>query len=424
MTSSPFFLKIKSFFLFIWNLIKKLIKGRPNINVEQARDVLVVAPTISAGRDAKDITITIGPSGWPQRATLVSSIVPTVLELPVAPSLDQRAMLVYKGIMKRLAKASKVLDPVLEQALYLCFTHKAAVLSKDDELAKFVEAKLEKISTFRPLDGYIPPDIIRWYKRFSELDLRGNLVGVVIPLLEFASEKGMKHHIPFDEIRKECKRFIRWLQTSTTKSEEPRFHFKGKHLSVGLVFVAEMNWMTYFSITTSLLKEEECDLAIVMAYGSDYSVKSAKVACFLEVLKTLDVGLSRLILTHKLESYETEPFLASYFLLQPYFSDQKNKLVEEWDTWQHKLPDRNRIVIIDEKIGFFDISKLLSGGKTVIAEHAWDTLKQFFDACFQAIMQNKAKIICYKIEMRTDGGPTRDKPWAHLSLILATSRKL
>lgn len=420
----PFFLKIKSFFLFIWNLIKKGIKGRPNVNVEHARDVLVVAPCISAGHDAKDITIAVKPSDWPQKARAASSIVSTVLELPTAPSLDQRAMLVYKGTMRRLAKASKVLDPVLAQALYLCCTHKVAVLSKDDELAKFVEAKLEKISTFRPQDGYIPPDIIRWYKRFFEIDLRGNLAGVVIPVLEFASEKLTKGQIQFDEIRKDCKRFIRWLHASMTEPEVARPHFKGKYLSVGLLFVAGMNWVTYMTVATKLLKEDESDFLIVMAYGSDYSIKSANVACFLENLTTRDVGLSRVILTPTLETREAEPFLASYFLFQPDFSDQKKRLVEEWNSWQRELPDRNKIMITDEKIGFFDISKLLSLGRTAIAEHAWDTLNQFFDACFQAIMQNKARVICHKIEMRTDGGPTRDKPWVCLSLILAPPRKL
>ena len=420
----PFFLKIKSFFLFIWNLIKKRVKGRPNVNVERARDVLVVAPCISAGHDAKDITITVKPPGWPQRAREASSIVPTVLELPTAPSLNQRATLVYKGIMRRLAKASKVLDPVLAQALYLCCTHKVAVLSRDDELAKFVEAKLEKISTFRPQDGYIPPDIIRWYKRFYEIDLRGDLAGMVIPVLEFASEKLIKARIQFDETRKECKRFIRWLHITVTRPEVSRFHFKGKYLSVGLVFVAEMDWVTYLTVATKLLTEAQCDFLIVMAYGPDYSIKSANVACFLEKLTTRDVGLSRVILTPKFESYEAEPFLASYFLFQPDFSDQKKRLDEEWNSWQRELPDRNKIMITDEKIGFFDISKLLSLGRIAIAEHAWDTLNQFFDACFQAIMQNKTRVVCHKIEMRTDGGPTRDRSWAHLSLILAPPRKL
>ena len=423
MSPSPFFLKIKSFFVFIWNLIKKLKKGGPNINVERARDVLMVAPTISAGHDAKDIAIIINPTDWPQRARSASSVVPTVLELPATPSLDQRAMLVYKGVMKRLASASEVLDPVLAQALYLCCTHEIAILSKDDELAKFVEAKLEKISTFRPIDGYIPPDIIRWYKRFSELCLKGNLMGVVVPLLELSSDKLTKQHIPFEEIRAESKRFVRWLHTSITDLEEPRFLFKGKYLSVGLVFVAGMSWVDYLTIAANLLKEEN-ELVVVMAYGSDYSLKSANVACFLQKLITREVGLSRLVLTPKFETYDSEPFLASYFHFQPYFTDQKNRLVEKWNTWERKLPAQNRILIMDEKAGFFDVCKLLSGGKTVIAEHDWNTLKQFFDACFQAILQNRAKITCHKLEMRTDGGLTRDKPWTCLSLVLAPSKEL
>jgi len=423
MSPSPFFLKIKSLFVFVWNLIKKLIKSGPNINVEKARDVLMVAPTISAGRDVKDIAIIIKPADWPQRVKTASSIVPTVLELPATPSLDQRAMLVYKGVMKRLAKASEVLGPVLAQALYLCCTHEVAVLSKDDELAKFVEAKLEKISTFRPMDGYIPPDISQWYERFSQICLKGNLMGVVVPLLELSSDKLTKQQIPFEEIRAESKRFIRWLYTSITDVEEPRFHFKGKYLSVGLVFVAGMNWVDYLTIAANLLKEESA-LVIIMAYGSDYSIKSANVACFLQKLITREVGLSRLVLTPTFETDDAEPFLASYFHFQPYFTDQKNRLVEEWNTWERKLPPQNRVLIMDEKTGFFDICKLLSGGKNVIAEHAWNTQKEFFDACFQAILQNKAKIGCHRLEMRTDGGLSGDKPWPCLSFVLTRPKQL
>jgi len=163
MPPSSFFVKFRSFFLFIWNLIKKWIKGPANINVERARDVLIVAPTITAGHDVRELTITIKSSHWPEKARAAESVVPTVITLPKTSSLDQRAMLVYKGIMSSLKKVRKVLDPVLAQALYLSCTHKAAILANDEDLAKFVETKLQKLSTFRAEGGYIPPDITRWY---------------------------------------------------------------------------------------------------------------------------------------------------------------------------------------------------------------------------------------------------------------------
>jgi len=416
--ASSFFLKFKSFFLFIWNLIKKWIKGPANVNVEHARDVLIVAPTITAGRDVREIIITVKPSHWPEKAKAAESVVPTVITLPTTSSLDQRAMLVYKGIMKSLKKASKVLDPVLAQALYLCSTYKAAILANDDDLAKFVEAKLQKLSTFRAEGGYIPPDITRWYRRFIAIDLRGNLAGVVIPVLELASEKATIDRSKFSEIGQECRRFMRWLYTSMTKLEEKHFIFKGKHLSVGLVFVAEMNWAEYLGIAAELLKEEECDILIVMAYGAEYSVKSVNVACLLNSLQTLEVGLSRVILTPKLEA---EPFLGSYFVFQSHFSEQKTGLTEEWNKWELKVPRKSKITIQDEKIGFATISRLISHRKTIIVSHAWNTKTQFLEACFEVIMQNKAKIICYKTEIRNDGGPTQDKPTPYISFVLGPS---
>jgi len=289
MPPSSFFVKLKSFFLFIWNLIKKWIKGPANINVEHARDVLIVAPTITAGHDVREVTISVKPSHWPEKAKAAESVVPTVITLPTTSSLDQRAMLVYKGMMRSLNKASKVLDPVLAQALYLCSTHKAAILANDEELAKFVETKLQKLSTFRAEGGYIPPDITKWYQRFATIDLRGNVAGVVIPVLELASEKLTTDRSKFSEIRQECRRFIRWLYTSMTKLEERHFMFKGKHLNVGLVFVAEMNWTEYLGIVARLLKEEGCDILIMMAYGSEYSVKSIHLACILNALHPLEV---------------------------------------------------------------------------------------------------------------------------------------
>ena len=415
MPPSSFFVKLKSFFLFIWNLIKKWIKGPANINVEHARDVLIVAPTITAGHDVREVTISVKPSHWPEKAKAAESVVPTVITLPTTSSLDQRAMLVYKGMMRSLNKASKVLDPVLAQALYLCSTHKAAILANDEELAKFVETKLQKLSTFRAEGGYIPPDITKWYQRFATIDLRGNVAGVVIPVLELASEKLTTDRSKFSEIRQECRRFIRWLYTSMTKLEERHFMFKGKHLNVGLVFVAEMNWTEYLGIVARLLKEEGCDILIMMAYGSEYSVKSINVACILNALHTLEVGLSRVILTPKLEA---EPFLGSYFVFQPHFSEQKARLTQEWKRWEVKVSGKNKITIQDEETGLATISRLISYGKTIIVTHAWNTKIQFLEACFEAMVQNKAKIICHKTEIRKDGGPTQDKSASYISFVL------
>jgi len=421
MTFPSFFAKVKAFFVFIWNLIKNQIKGRPNINVEQARDVIIFAPTVSAGHDVKDVTMRLKPSHWPDKVKSAASIVPTAITLPKVSSLNEQAILVYKSIMRNLKKASEILDPVVAQALYLSCTHKAAVLAKNKDLAKFVEEKLEKMSTFRSQDGYIPPDIERWYKRFIEIDLRGNLVGMVIPVLELASEKLLIHPSEFGELRKECRRFVRWLDTSLSKPEEQRFSFKGKYLNVGLVFIAELDWVSYFTISMRLLIEQECDPLIVMAYGSDYTIKSVNISSFLEQLKEREFGLSRIILTPKLESYEGEHYLASYFFIHPHFTEKKNKLTKEWGALQLKLPHRSRVKVTDEEIGVSQISRLISDGKPVMIEHDWNTLKQFLDVCFKVIMQKKAKIVSHKIEMRTDGGLTRDKYWASLSLILAPS---
>lgn len=424
MASPSFFVKIKVFFVFIWDLIKKWIKGRPNINVERAEKVIIYAPAVSGGRDVKDVTITIKPRHWTERVKSAESIIPTAIGIPKSPSLNDQAILVYKSIIRRLEKASKVLDPVVAQALYLCCTHKAAILAKNNDLAKFVEEKLEKISSFRSEDGYIPPDINKWYKRFREIDLRGNLAGVVIPVLEYASEKLASHPQEFRGIKRECRRFIRWLHTSMLKPEEQRFYFKGEHLNVGLVFVAELDWLSYTTIGMKLLTEQECDLLIVMAYGSDYTIKSVNASCFLDRLRTREIGLSRVILTPTLESYDAKPCLASYFFLQPYFSEEKNKLIKRWEQWELKLPNQSKVNVMDEEIGFAQISKLISHGNAVMVEHAWDTLKPFLDVCFQAIIENRAKIVCHKIEMRTNGGVTKNKPWARLSLVLAPPVKL
>jgi len=421
MTSPSFFAKVKAFFAFIWNLIKNWIKGRPNINVEQARDVIIFAPTVSAGHDVKDVSIRLKPSHWPDKVNSATSIVPTAITLPKVSSLNGQAILVYKSIMRNLKKESEILDPVVAQALYLSCTHKAAVLAKNKDLAKFVEEKLEKMSAFRSEDGYIPPDIKRWYKRFIDIDLRGNLVGMVIPVLELASEKLLIHPSEFGELRKECRRFVRWLDTSMSKPEEQRFHFNGKHLNVGLSFIAELDWLSYFGISMKLLTEQKCDPLIVIAYGSEYTIKSANVSCLIEQLKAREFGLSRIILTPKLESYESEPYLASYFFIHPHFTEKKTKLTKEWDAWQLKLPNRSRVKVTDEGIGVSQISKLILDGKPVMVEHDWNTLKQFLDVCFELITQNKAKIVSHKMEMRTDGGPTQDQFWASLSFVLMPS---
>ena len=417
-----FFAKVKAFFVSTWNFIKKSMKGHPNINVERARDVIIFAPTVSAGHDVKDVIMKLEPSHWPDKVKSSASIVPTAITLPKVLSLNAQAILVYKSIMRNLNKASEILDPVVAQALYLSCTHKAAILAKNNDLAKFVEEKLEKMSNFRSQDGYIPPDIKRWYKRFVEIDLRGNLVGVVIPVLELASEKLLIHPSEFGKVRNECRRFVRWLYTSISKPEEPkRFHFKGKYLNVGLVYIAELNWVSYFTISMGLLTEQKCNPLIVMAYGSAYTTKSVKVCCFLDKLDRRECGLSRIILTPKLESLEsgeTKPYLSSYFFNHPHFIEKKNKLDKEWEAWQLKLSHR-RVNVTDEQIGFSQISKLISDGNPVIVEHTWDTLQQFLDVCFEIILQNKGKIVSHKIEMRTDGEETQDKPWSKLSFVLA-----
>lgn len=420
MNSPSFFDKIKAFFVFIWNFLRNLIKGRANINVEHAEKVIIYVPNVSAGRDIKDVVITLKPTDWTKNAESAESIVPTVISLPKSSSLNEQTILVYKSIMRSLEKASAVLDPVIAQALYLCCTHKVAVLAKNDDMAKFVEDKLEKISTFRPQAGYIPPDIKHWYERFVEIDLRGNLSGVVIPVLEIASEKLQIHPSESKEVMKECRRFIRWLYTSMLKPEEQqRYCFKGKYLNIGLVFIAEFDWVSYFTIAMSLL-EQECDPVILLAYGSDYTIKSTNIACFLEKLEKREFGSSRIILTPRFESYNAEPFLASYFFMHPHFAEGKNKLTEDWQRWQTKSP--NRIKILDKEWGFSQISNLILNGKSVIVEHDWNTLKQFLDACFRVIIQTSAKIASHRIEMRTDGGPTRDKFWASLSFVLSPSR--
>lgn len=347
------------------------------------------------------------------------SVIPTVISLPKSSSLNEQTILVYKNIMKSLEKASAVLDPVIAQALYLCCTHKVAVLAKNDDMAKLVEDKLEKISAFRPQAGYTPPDIKRWYERFVDIDLRGNLSGIVIPVLEIVSEKLQIPPSESKEVMKECRRFIRWLHTSMLKPEERQYCFKGKYLNIGLVYIAEFDWVPYFTIAMSLL-EQEYDPVILLAYGSDYTIKSVKSVCFLEKLEKREFGASRIILTPAFESYNAEPFLASYFFTHPHFAEGKNKLIEDWQKWQTK--SLNRIKILDKELGFSQISNLILNGKSVIVEHDWNTLGQFLDACFRVIIQTNAKIVSHRIEMRKDGGPTRDKVWASLSFVLSPSR--
>lgn len=416
-----FFLKIWSGIKILWEIVKRFTTPRPSINIQQAEHVTVVAPVIT-GQSINDITIRVEPAGWPKKLEKLASVAPTLLEMPETPSIDRQATLVYKNVMRGLRRATTVLDPIISQALYLYCTRKAALLAGNQELARLVEAKLEKVANLPSRHGYTPPDIKKWYARFSDLDDAGDLSGIVIPCLEKLCQRMLSELGLISEAHEDCANLIKWAHTRLSE-RKPSF-FKSQYLNIGTVFIGEQPVAGYIDHALRLLKDKKSETLIFAAYGTGYTFKSAQAASFIHSLKTQGTQLAEIILTPQFkfkEAGEAPPFLASYFILHANFLEKAEVLKRRWETLA-KAIIKSAVDVKDEETALSIIAQRLKTGKRVLVRHGWQTWRQFFKVCFRAILYHRARIACHSIEIRRDGGPTGDKPSTYVSLILELRR--